>query len=311
MSEEIKNFREAVIKFDELQIELENIREALESNFDNYKNINAISADNSSKYQEILRNINTLQIQAKKSVENSINLHNNAVNKTTELKEEMGKYYSLEYNKTKKDFDNLIKTMQSELNNFTKTIESNIQHTVNSIKIDTSKLSEIIDKKIDNFDTIHLERYVDNFKKDMDATVQSLNKNIQNIAQADKKLEQINIATNNLNTDIKKINWLNYGTIGTVCLFLGLTIGFFITTYFKIDAVSNYYFSSYDEKQKKLEQKIEKFNKDSNFLFKNVYIKSFGTYKDTNIKFVEFKSVYKLDSKYTFTRDGSLFLGIK
>lgn len=73
MSDDLKNFREAVAKFDALQLELDMLKDALETNFVNYKNVNAISSEITTKNQSVLQSINTLQIEATSTVENAIN----------------------------------------------------------------------------------------------------------------------------------------------------------------------------------------------------------------------------------------------
>lgn len=152
MSDDIKNFREAVAKFDELKLELEVLKEGLETNFENYKNVSDISIEVADKNQGVLQSINTLQINAENSV-------NDVIEKAEILKAQMAQYYSTEYKKTKQNLDTLLTDIDSSIGSLKNSINTDIQTAINSINIDTSKLTSIIDKKVDSIDLSPLEDY--------------------------------------------------------------------------------------------------------------------------------------------------------
>jgi len=105
-------------------------------------------------------------------------------------------------------------------------------------------------------------------------------------------------------------------------LSLGLIIGFATATFFKIDAVSDYYFSRYEEKQKELEnaqkilgEKLAALEKLPEFLLQHKIDIGYGIYNndDKNTPYLYFKTsqVYSDGSSYTFERKGEKFIGFK
>jgi len=105
-------------------------------------------------------------------------------------------------------------------------------------------------------------------------------------------------------------------------LSLGLIVGFGVATYFKIDAVSDYYFSRHDKKQialentqKLLEEKLATLEKLPAFLLQHKIDMGYGIYNndDKNTPYVYFKvrQVYPDDSVYTFERQGDKFIGFR
>jgi len=105
-------------------------------------------------------------------------------------------------------------------------------------------------------------------------------------------------------------------------LSLGLIVGFGVATYFKIDAVSDYYFSRHDKKQielentqKLLEKKLETLKKLPDFLLQHRIDIGYGIYNNDvkNTPYLYFKTsqVYPEGSSYTFEHKGEKFIGFK
>ncbi len=243
MSGEIENLRQLITRLDEVQLNIETASEVLDRNFENYKNVSDISGNISEKNQEVLDSINTLQINAVESVED-------AIKKATDLKAEMSKYYSAEYSQTKKDLDSLSATIKNELDALNNTIKETVEKSVNDLNIDTSKLSEIIDEKVNKVNFSPLEDSITSHSENVDNLVNAfedantrLNESAVSLSN---KEEQINNAVKNINTANKSVSIAM--TIAMIAT--GIAIGFGIATFFKIDALSDYYFSEYEEKVK-------------------------------------------------------------
>ncbi len=289
MSDDIKHFREAVAKFDELKLELEDLKEGLESNFENYKNVSDISSDIADKNQSVLENINSLQINAISAVES-------AFDKVTDLKEKMSKYYSAEYSQTKKNLDALLSSMENELSTLKSTIKTTIEDAVRSVNIDTSDLAKVIDQKIAKFDLSKL----DNAIKQMALTMTKIEQ-IDSILQDSVKLldqtaNKISTKTEEINDAVENINSANKSlsmAMTLAMLFVGIVIGAGIMTYFKIDATSNFYFSQYEQKQVKLKAdqeeikaRLDTLSAFEKWIVSNNYKFNFGKFDDSNQNYI-------------------------
>jgi len=251
MSDDIKQFREAVYKFDELKIELEILKDALEKNFNDYKNVSDISSDIADKNQVVLESINTLQIQATDTVEN-------AVKKATDLKEEMSKYYSAEYTKTKKDLDALLASMDNKLQTLQATTEKTIQSAVNNISIDTSSIEKAVNEKLNSFDTQRIDALTNKINEYLDTEekriltrtedINSLQKEYrQKFEELEKELEkqyelkkEWTEKNKEINKKIQKSFKSVKGLILTVLIsiLLGMALGTIATNYFTVNTLT-------------------------------------------------------------------------
>lgn len=308
MSDDFKNFREAVAKFDVLQLELDILKDALETNFVNYKNVNAISSEITTKNQSVLHSINTLQIEATSTVEN-------AINTARQLKEEMGKYYSAEYTQTKKDFEGLLGDINSSIHTLRSSVHSDIQSAMNDVHIDTSTLSKIIDDKIEGIDTDALEGFTTSVNSYIEAHTDNFTATIEklNTASEDFKTISTNVSKSRdaLNHDIKKINWLNYGMVAISSLGIGLIIGGGGMLFKAFDLVEY----TYSEKQEKalaqLEAKkasIDELPKLYQYLRDNEIEVHFGKFSDTKKPYISIDDddlTKEISRKKCFVRDNN------
>lgn len=281
MSDDLKNFREAVAKFDALQLELDILKDALETNFVNYKNVNAVSSEITTKNQSVLQSINTLQIEATSTVEN-------AINTARQLKEEMGEYYSAEYSQTKKDFKALLDDINHSIRTVRSTVKSDIHSAMNDVHIDTSSLSKIIEEKIEGIDTEALERFTTSVNSYIEAHTDNFTATIEklNTASEDFKTISDNVSKSRdtLNHDIKKINWLNYGIVAITSLGIGLIIGgggMFFKAY---DLVEYAFSEKYEKSLAELDAKkasIDELPKLYQYLRDNEIEIKYGVFSDT------------------------------
>jgi len=268
MSSEIENFREAVAKFDELQIELESIKESLESNFSNYQNISMVFAENIDDFQSILKSINTLQINATNTIENSLEKTNQFKGKIEEQNQEL--------------YENIYK----QLKVLKEGIKSIVNDAVRKVEIDTSGFERVMNEKIQAFDTSR----VDEATKEVHHALFYLNLISKRMKD---KSDEINSAIENINN--ANFNLSLFTLIGS--LGLGIIFGIAISSMFQIHTFSDYYFSKYDEKQKVLDanmktvnRRIDKLNNLNAWLLKNEIEITHGRFTDSTQHYILLKA---------------------
>ena len=292
MSSEIENFRAAVAKFDELQIELETIQESLERNFSHYKDISMISSNNIHEFQSLLKSINTLQINANNIVENSLEKANLF---GANIQDEYGKLYVTIYKQVKELKDN---------------INMMVNDAIKNIEIDTKGFEKIINKKLQAFDASKVDAAI----KEVHDGLFYLNIISKRMAEKEKGINTAIDNINNANFNLSLFTLM--GSLG-----LGLILGVGISTLLKIDIFADYYFSKYDEKQevldsniKNLDKKIDKLSKLNQWLLINGIEISYGRFSDSTQYYISLDSEdTKLgnNNKTSFYRDGTTFLFIK
>lgn len=310
MNIDLKNIREAVAILDEIKLDLEVLKSQLSNNFKNYQNIGDISAQNIDKFESVLESINTLQINAENSVKDAIK---NAI----DLKQNMSEYYTQEFTQTKKDFDTLVSGINDEFGNLKNTIYKSMQDGVDNINIDTSELEKKIIKAIDQVNLFELEKFLERMGQ---ANI-SLNNASINLNNTSKKLDETSLkiiekASTALDDIGRAKSSLTMAT--TLFLAMGFTIfGFLLSTYFKIDALSDYYFEDYNNKLQNLEQRQIKNEKElknmdqlSKFLKEHKVKVIAGKYNNTNYYFLRFENVIQ-NNEYTFNDKQYHFVGVK
>ncbi len=201
MSNEIKNFREAIERFDEILIDLGVVSQNMNERFSDYRNV----IDASIILHDILESLQALQNNAKKS-------NKDAVQQTEKLQTALGKNYRDEYSQTKKDFNELFNNINKAINNLQNDINTKIHHAADNV--DLSEINKI---------TVKLQLAIN---------------------QLNDKASQINEATNKFNTINRSVSL----SLAIMLIFIGLVGGFSAATFFKITALSDYYFSEYDKK---------------------------------------------------------------
>jgi len=196
MSNEIKNFREAIERFDEILIDLGVVSQNMNERFSDYRNV----IDASIILHDILESLQALQNNAKKS-------NKDAVQQTEKLQTALGKNYRDEYSQTKKDFNELFNNINKAINNLQNDINTKIHHAADNV--DLSEINKI---------TVKLQLAIN---------------------QLNDKASQINEATNKFNTINRSVSL----SLAIMLIFIGLVGGFSAATFFKITALSDYYFS--------------------------------------------------------------------
>jgi hypothetical protein len=310
MSVDLKNIREAVAIFDELRLDLEVLKTQLDDNFKNYQSIGDVSSQNIDKFQDVLQSINTLQINAESSVKV-------ALKSTHELKHEMGEYYSQEFINTKKILDALLSEVNNAFYNLKKTINDSIENGINDVVIDTSKLEAKVAKTLDQVNLFEFRKSVDKLEDTNTDFIHASNTLI-------RSSQNIETTTDTINQSIKGINTVNKSLTMAITLSLATFftfLGFSLATYFKIDALSDYYFSDYKQKLEVLKAaqgttdfKISKLNKLSKYIYENNINISIN-YFDTGKPYMAIRKNATIkdkdgDTSYTST-DGTTIIRLK
>jgi prefoldin subunit 5 len=316
MDRNITNLREAVAVLDEIQLDIETAKEALENNFENYKKVSDISNENIDKFQSVLQGINSLQIKVVEALEKGENLSGIA---------------DSIIDKQRSDNKALYGAIKKEIEAIEAKAGEAVNNAVNNIYIDTKELSKIIDQKIGTVDLSRLSDLVTRtnagFDKSIAMMAHSMNqvKKIDNILRSSIKglndtADKIDIKVNEINDAANNINSINRSVSMAMSLALlagGAVIGFGIATYFKIDAVSDHYFSKYDKELAThaqtnidLKNRVETLEHLPKFLKDNDIFIGYGIYNDTDTPFIRLKqNQMSKESDLTFVRDGEQFIG--
>ena len=205
MSDDIKNFREAVQKFDELIIDLERVDEKMSANFKNYHSLNT-------NFDEVIE-------EQKLLTDNIKNIQKESFN-TIDIMNTIYTNIELSY---KNNSDNL-KTQFEDFNN---SINSTINKAIDNI--DISNVSRTINKLLDNKITnLELENIrLKNLNNKLDKEIE---KNEEHI---NTKMSQIDNSIERFNKMSKVVNW---GILASVCgggLVIGIISTLFLIPYFK------------------------------------------------------------------------------
>ena len=278
MSSEIENFRAAVAKFDELQIELEAIHESLEKNFSHYKDVSMVSTHNIHEFKSLLKSINTLQINATNIVENSFEKANlfgaNIQAKNDKL-----------YTDINKELKRLYFTVYEQMEDLRDIINMRVNEAVKNVEIDTDGFEKIINEKLRAFDASKVNEAI----KEVHNGLFYLNIISKRMAE---KEEGINAAIDNIND--ANFNLSLFTLMGS--LGLGLIFGVILSTVFKIDIFADYYFSKYDEKQEIIDSNIKTINKRidhlnalNQWLLNNNIEINYGQFKDSTKHYIFLK----------------------
>ncbi len=316
----------------EALIAIEKIEESSNLSIENYQNIENISSKNLAKFKEVLQAINVLQINANK-------IQENVLAEANELDDKILVRYNELYNGIHSDINILTNSISEALMNIsinTDSIEGVIQEELSKFKVDFSPISNLEEKINSYHDTFYnaLDKKEEALKKETDDLVKNteeikqkvknyhrkfdtIKKDLdQSILELDSKKEDINDAVSNFNGINKSVTT----TMSMALICTGLVVGFGIATFFKIDVVSDYYFSQYDKKQEVMEKKQNELDDNikvlqglSKFLYDNNIEIGFNVYNDTNTPFLKFKKhqTYPEGSEYTFERAGNKFIGFK
>jgi len=230
MSDDINNLREVIMRFDELQMELNDINEALKNNFQNYKNVSDISSNIASKNKTILEAVNTLQINAENSVKE-------AIFKTEKMKEELGKYYTKEYIQTRRNMQELTSFMNTSIRELKRNINDDIQTAIDNLQIDTTDIQKVIDKNLMNFlkktenDLLHIFNNLDNISKEISSKEKAFKESAKKFNDAvDDNTEKLNNAIENFNKKTEFSKTISISTIITSSIF-SIILGFLMSDF--------------------------------------------------------------------------------
>ena len=200
MNDDIKNFREAVQKFDELIIELERVDEKMSVNFTNYNSLNTNFDEVMSEQKLLTDNIQNIQ----KESFNTIDIMN-TIYTNIELS------YKNNSNNLKTQFEDFNNSINSTINKATDNIDiSNVSRTIEKLFDDKIKTLEL--------ENIRLKNLNNKLDKEIEKNKEHIN----------TKMSQIDNSIERFNKMAKIVNW---GILASVCgggLVIGILITFFI-----------------------------------------------------------------------------------
>jgi len=191
MSDEIKKFREAVEKFDEIQADLEVLKDQLDSSFDNYKNISDNSSETVDRLSKILQSINALQINTQSFISET-------TEKSEQIKNTIDNFLEVGLKrKVENNFSLLLNDINTLIMDFKRSTEKRIFNSESGLEI--KKLNQGI---IDQLSSINYEVY-------QTATFinTSISPMIEKIEKKDQELhDAIELNYNNIKRSIKTKN---------------------------------------------------------------------------------------------------------
>jgi len=209
MSDDIKNFREAVQKFDELIIDLERVDEKMSDNFKNYHSLNT-NFDNVIEEQKLLAdNINNIQKESFSTIDIMKSIYTNI---------------SMSYSSN-------ISNLKNELESFDKTINKTINKAIDNINI--SNVIRTIEKLFDDkIKTLELENIrLKNLNNNLEKQIEKNEKKVSTIISQTNT--RINDSIERFNKMSKVVNWGILASVGGGGLAVGIISTLFLIPYFK------------------------------------------------------------------------------
>lgn len=318
---ESTDIKEILMVFHSLLIQAEGIKEELVTNFSTYESIDIHSVDTLQKYKEVLKSITAIQMNTQKAFEKVHTLDANLMERVTHLQKKIQDENQAIFSK--------IKQTLLQLEPFTQEV---INTAVSRVHVDTSGIETVIAKRLEKLDLKDINQTII-FIDERSTILKTIETKFQNTTEAlsstheilEGHTQKLKSTVDDVNQAVESFKGINRSVsmgVGLSLLLGGLVLGFGIATFFKIEAISGYYFSSYDKKQKQiqntqelLEEKLSELTELPNFLLKHHIDIYYGIYSDDEKKtpFLRFKAsqVYPDNSSYTFERKGEKFIGFK
>jgi hypothetical protein len=214
--------------------------------------------------------------------------------------------------------DNIVEKIKG----IKKVVEHSTKDAISGINIDTKKIENIIINKLTELDLSKVDKFIEQISEEIEDVNTEINTSIVDLKSSNtllkKSIEELDRKSKTINKAVKEINSANKSvsmTMTVAMLSTGIVIGFGIATYFKIDALSNYYFSKYEKKQKLLERKIQSYSKLNKYLYENEIEIHFGKFSDTKKPFLSVDkddTQQDINGRRTFTRNnGQVVIRLK
>ena len=318
---ESTDMREIVLVFNSLLIQAEGLKEELVTNFESYQSINTHSEETLKRYKEVLQSITAIQLKSQDAFEKVAKLDANLIERVSYLQKKI-------QDENKETYQN-IKLLLAQMEPFT---QNAINSAVRHVRVDTSAIEASIERKLEGFDVSDINntiRLIDERSQILQTMNEKFHHTSESLQSTHTKLQEhtlsLETTVSEVNDAVHRFKGINKSVntgVKIAFLSLGLIAGFGLATFFKIDAVSDYYFSRHDKKQielentqKLLEKKLAALEKLPEFLLQNKIDIGYGIYNndDKNTPYLYFKvrQVYPEGSSYTFERKGEKFIGFK
>jgi DNA repair exonuclease SbcCD ATPase subunit len=284
MSNEIQNFRQAVEKFDELLVDLETVEKRLSENFSNYKTISEISKESTERFIDALKELNDMRLAVGSTLKSLRGLHDKIESSNAEIN----------------------RKLKSSFTNLASEIDSVVQDAIKAVHIDAKEIEKIIDEKlVKSVNTLidKLDSDIDSVTNDIDRVVVEAKDTAKwaraTIKQSEQESKLIRKKADDLADALAEfdkirktriLGWFGGGVLA------GAIIAAAILTFFKIDAISDYYFSSYEKRLSDLQKQnqavaaeVARLRGLSRFLHDHNVKVGYGLFSDTKEPFLSLR----------------------
>ena len=320
---ESTDIREIVLVFNSLLIQAEGLKEELVTNFDTYQSIDTHSEETLKKYKEVLQSITAIQLKSQDAFEKVAKLDANLIERVSHLQKKIQDENKETYSRIKELLYSLAPLTQ-EL----------VDESIKRMHVDTSGVEAAVKQKLSEFDVRDINDMIDLIDQ-KSHSLQGINKtfykNIEHLTQANQALSSQNIhleeTTKEIKsavTEFKEISKRLGFTRNSALLFTGIVLGVGLASFFKINALSNYYFSQYEEEKARLkasrealEERVLSLEGLPEFLDAHGIEMRYGIYsntKNTNnpIPYIGLNlNQMSMKDTHTFTKDDEQFIGFK
>lgn len=209
-----------------------------------------------------------------------------------------------------------------------------VNESIKQMRVDTSGVEAAVREKLSEFDVRDINDMIDLIdekSQSLHHINQTFYKNIEHLTQANDSLASQNIhlekTINKMEGTItgfkKSSNHLKF-TSGSAILFMGILLGVALASFFKINALSTYYFSQYDEEKaalkaskEALEERVLSLEGLPEFLDAHGIDMRYGIYNNTKntdnpVPYIGLNlNQMSMKKSNTFTNEDEQFIGFK
>jgi len=268
---DITDIQDLLATLEVFKIEYKTLNESLNNNHTIYSKVSKEIESSTSTQKGIIDGITNLQIQGKELITEVESLKSSVKSDAATT--------MLIYDSSSRE---LLRKLEKEMKNFKKTLAD----TINEVDLTSveRQVIRLFEEKI-----LTLEQNISMLQDNISKINKATQRTSDLLTRMDKSTKKLESADARIDKLFEEKSNLGYG----VSFVLGIIIGSIILTFFKIDALSNYYFSKYDQEiavEKKrndeLESKVKKLTDFQSFLFEKDIPFLFGKFSDSKKLYV-------------------------
>ena len=268
---DITDIQDLLATLEVFKIEYKTLNESLSNNHTIYSKVSKEIESSTSTQKGIIDGITNLQIQGKELITEVESLKSSVKSDAATT--------MLIYDSSSRE---LLRKLEKEMKNFKKTLAD----TINEVDLTSveRQVIRLFEEKI-----LTLEQNISMLQDNISKINKATQRTSDLLTRMDKSTKKLESADARIDKLFEEKSNLGYG----VSFVLGIIIGSIILTFFKIDALSNYYFSKYDQEiavEKKrndeLESKVKKLTDFQSFLLEKDIPYFFGKFSDSKKLYV-------------------------